>query len=221
MKTVIIVAGGRGKRMGHDVPKQFLKLNDTPVLALTMSRFYDYDHAIKIILALPEDAIKTWEIIQSHTFNIPPHTVVAGGRERFFSVKNSLAHVPKGQLVAIHDGVRPFVSIETIDRCFAKAEQSGAAIPVVPVTESIRYFENDGTSRAVDREKYKIVQTPQVFSSDILIAAYEQPYSKEFTDDASVVEKCGHSVSLVEGNSENIKLTTPLDMTIAKILIKS
>jgi 2-C-methyl-D-erythritol 4-phosphate cytidylyltransferase len=221
MKTVIIVAGGRGKRMGRDVPKQFLKLNNTSVLSLTMSRFYDYDHTIKIIVALPEDEIKTWEIIQSHTLNIPPHIVVAGGRERFFSVKNSLAHVAKGELVAIHDGVRPLVSIETIDRCFAKAEQSGAAIPVIPVTESIRYFENGDKSHSVDRAKYKIVQTPQVFHSDILIAAYAQPYSKDFTDDASVVEKSGYPVSSVEGNSENIKLTTPFDMTIAEILINS
>jgi 2-C-methyl-D-erythritol 4-phosphate cytidylyltransferase len=219
MKTVIIVAGGRGKRMGHDVPKQFLKLNNMPVLLLTMLRFYDYDNTMKIIVALPEDEIKTWEIIQSQIAAVPSHTIVAGGRERFFSVKNSLAYVRKGELVAIHDGVRPFVSIETISRCFAKAEQSGAAIPVIPMTESIRYFENDDKSLSVDREKYKIVQTPQVFHSDVIISAYAQPYSKDFTDDASVVEKCGYPVSTVEGNSENIKLTTPLDMSLAKILI--
>jgi 2-C-methyl-D-erythritol 4-phosphate cytidylyltransferase len=215
MKTVIIVAGGRGKRMGNNIPKQFLKLNDTPVLLLTMLRFYDYDNKIKIILALPEDEIRTWETIRSQINNVPPHIVVEGGKERFFSVKNSLAHVGKGEIVAIHDGVRPFVSIETISRCFGKAGQSGAAIPVIPLTESIRYFENEDKSLALDRENYRIVQTPQVFNSDILIPAYEQPYSNDFTDDASVVEKSGHHVSTVEGNIENIKITTPLDMKIA------
>jgi 2-C-methyl-D-erythritol 4-phosphate cytidylyltransferase len=220
MKTVVIVAGGRGTRMGQDMPKQFLKLNDTPVIVLTMLRFFDYDNHIKIILALPEDEIKTWETIKSQTtVNIPPHTVVEGGKERFFSVKNSLAHVEKGEIVAVHDGVRPFVSRETIDRCFKKAKQSGAAIPVIPLTESIRYFENEDKNIAMNREKYKIVQTPQVFKSEILMAAYEQPYSRDFTDDASVVEKFGYPVSTVDGNSENIKLTTPLDMAIAKILI--
>jgi 2-C-methyl-D-erythritol 4-phosphate cytidylyltransferase len=219
MKTVIIVAGGRGKRMGHNIPKQFLTLNDVPVLLLTMLRFYNYDNTIKIILALPEDEIRTWKTIKSQTVNVPPHIIVEGGRERFFSVKNSLVHVGKDEIVAIHDGVRPFVSIETISRCFEKAEQNGAAIPVIPLTESIRYFENEDKSLAVNREKYKTVQTPQVFKSDVLIPAYAQPYSEDFTDDASVVEKFGYPVSSVEGNIENIKLTTPLDMKIAEILI--
>jgi 2-C-methyl-D-erythritol 4-phosphate cytidylyltransferase len=219
MKTVIIVAGGRGKRMGLDIPKQFLKLNDTPILLLTMLRFYDYDNKIKIILALPEDEIRTWETITSQRNDVPSHLIVEGGKERFFSVKNSLAHVGKDEIVAIHDGVRPFVSIETIRRCFEKARQCGTAIPLIPLTESIRYLENETQSLAVNREKYRTVQTPQVFNSDILIPAYEQPYSSDFTDDASVVEKFGYPVSSVEGNIENIKLTTPMDMNIAKILI--
>jgi 2-C-methyl-D-erythritol 4-phosphate cytidylyltransferase len=218
VKTVIIVAGGHGKRMGHNTPKQFLKLGGIPILVLTMLRFYDYDNKIKIILALPEDEIKTWETIKSQTINIPPHIIVTGGNERFFSVKNSLAHVQKGEIVAIHDGVRPFVSMETISRCFEKAEQNGTAIPVIAMTESIRYFENEDKSVAVNREKYKIVQTPQVFISDILMPAYEQVYVKDFTDDASVVEKFGYPVSPVEGNRENIKITTPLDMKMAEFL---
>jgi 2-C-methyl-D-erythritol 4-phosphate cytidylyltransferase len=220
MKTVIIVAGGRGKRMGHNIPKQFLRLDGTPVLLLTMFRFYEYDSEIKIILALPPDEIETWETIISNTVCVPSHTIVEGGNERFFSVKNSLSHVGKGETVAIHDGVRPFVSVETISRCFDKAEQSGAAIPVIAVTESIRYFENEDKSHSVNRENYRTVQTPQVFKSDILIPAYTQPWSKDFTDDASVVEKFGYPVSSVEGNIENIKLTTPWDMEIAKILLK-
>ncbi|MDR2026950.1 MAG: 2-C-methyl-D-erythritol 4-phosphate cytidylyltransferase [Prevotellaceae bacterium] len=221
MKTVIIVAGGRGKRMGQDIPKQFLKLNGIPVLVLTMLRFYDYDSKIKMILALPAEEIKTWETLRSRTAGIPPHIIVEGGRERFFSVKNSLAHVGKDEIVAVHDGVRPFVSMETVRRCFDKAEQSGAAIPVIAVTESLRYFENENRSHSVSREKYRTVQTPQVFNSDILIPAYAQPYSKDFTDDASVVEKFGYPVTPVEGNIENIKLTTPFDMEIAKIIIKN
>jgi 2-C-methyl-D-erythritol 4-phosphate cytidylyltransferase len=221
MKTVIIVAGGRGKRMGNGVPKQFLRLYDTPVLLLTMLRFYNYDNNIKVILALPKDEIETWETIKSQTANVPPHTIVEGGEERFFSVKNSLAYIEKGGTIAVHDGVRPFVSTETISRCFDKAEQCGAAIPVVAMTESIRYFDDDDKSVSVNREKYRIVQTPQVFHSDILLSAYAQSYSKDFTDDASVVEKFGYPVSSVEGNIENIKITTPLDMKIAKILMNN
>jgi 2-C-methyl-D-erythritol 4-phosphate cytidylyltransferase len=223
MKTVIIVAGGRGKRMGNDIPKQFLKLHDMPVILLTMLRFYNYDNTIKIILALPKNEIRTWEDIKSQIINVPPHIIVEGGEERFFSVKNALAHVQTGELVAIHDGVRPFVSEKTISRCFDKAKQSGAAIPVIALTESIRYFENETDDKSISavREKYKIVQTPQVFHSDILTAAYTQVYSKDFTDDASVVEKYGFPVATVDGNSENIKLTTPFDMEIAKILINN
>jgi 2-C-methyl-D-erythritol 4-phosphate cytidylyltransferase len=220
MRTVIIVAGGRGKRMGYSIPKQFLRLDGTPVLLLTMLRFYEYDSKIKIILTLPADEIETWETIRSQTVCVPLHTIVEGGTERFFSVKNSLSHVGNDEIVAIHDGVRPFVSIETISRCFDRAEQSGAAIPVIAITESIRYFENENKNHSVNRENYRTVQTPQVFKSDILISAYAQPYSKDFTDDASVVEKFGYPVSTVEGNIENIKLTTPWDMEIAQILLK-
>jgi 2-C-methyl-D-erythritol 4-phosphate cytidylyltransferase len=219
MKTVIIVAGGRGKRMRNDVPKQFLRLHDTPVLLLTMLRFYNYDNNIKIILALPKDEIETWKTIKSQIPNVPLHTIVEGGAERFFSVKNSLAYIEKGGTIAVHDGVRPFVSTETISRCFDRAEQCGAAIPVVAMTESIRYFEDEDKSISVNRAKYRIVQTPQVFHSDILLSAYAQSYSEDFTDDASVVEMFGYPVSSVEGNIENIKITTPLDMEIAKILI--
>jgi 2-C-methyl-D-erythritol 4-phosphate cytidylyltransferase len=220
-KTVIIVAGGRGKRMGNDIPKQFLRLHDTPVLLLTMLRFHNYDRNMKIILVLPKDEIETWETIKSQTVNVPSHIIVEGGNERFFSVKNALAYLEKGGTVAVHDGVRPFVSTETISRCFEMAERCGAVIPVVAITESIRYFEDEDKSVAVNRAKYRTVQTPQVFRSDILLSAYGQPYSEDFTDDASVVEKFGYPVSSVEGNIENIKITTPMDMEIAKILINN
>jgi 2-C-methyl-D-erythritol 4-phosphate cytidylyltransferase len=186
-----------------------------------MLRFYNYDNNIKIILALPKDEITTWNEMKAQIMNVPPHIIVEGGEERFFSVKNALIHVETNEIVAIHDGVRPFVAEETISRCFDKAKHCGAAIPVIALTESKRYFENESEDKSIsaDRAKYKIVQTPQVFHADILIAAYTQDYSKDFTDDAAVVEKYGYPIASVDGNSENIKLTTPLDMEIAKILI--
>lgn len=220
MKTVIIVAGGRGKRMNESVPKQFLPINGTPVLMKTISRFYEYDNNIKIILVLPADEIKTWEnLCKSHKFSIP-HIITEGGRERFFSVKNALKHIDDNETVAIHDGVRPFVSNETINNAFKEAEISGAVIPVVPLTDSLRFFDEDNKSVSVSREKYKLVQTPQVFKSDILLEAYAQQFSPEFTDDASVVENIGHSIAVIEGNRENIKITTPFDMLVANAISK-
>lgn len=219
MKTVIIVAGGRGRRMNGDIPKQFLPVNGIPVLMKTISCFYRYSKKINIILVLPKDEAETWKnLCISYKFDIP-HKIAEGGAERFFSVKNALALVGDNEIVAIHDGVRPFVSNETIERCFNEAENSGAAIPVMPLTESIRYF-SDNESKAVPRDEYKIVQTPQVFKSKILLAAYAQEYSPHFTDDASVVEKWGHKIIAVEGNRENIKITTPFDMLIAEVLSK-
>ncbi|MDR2423747.1 MAG: 2-C-methyl-D-erythritol 4-phosphate cytidylyltransferase [Prevotellaceae bacterium] len=216
--TVIIVAGGRGKRMGNDIPKQFLLLNGMPVLMRTVERFYCFDSGIKIIIALPADQIPTWEnLCRQHRFDIAHH-IVEGGHERFHSVKNALTLVDANELVAVHDGVRPLVSTETISRCFEKARQTGAAIPVLDMTESLRYFETPNSHRAVDRNRYKAVQTPQIFRSDILVSAYTQPYNPQFTDDASVVEQYGHPIATVEGNRENIKITTAFDMNIIRML---
>ncbi|MDR0558951.1 MAG: 2-C-methyl-D-erythritol 4-phosphate cytidylyltransferase [Prevotellaceae bacterium] len=218
--TVIIVAGGRGRRMGRDIPKQFLILDGIPVIMHTLQRFYQYDNCMKIILVLPANEIFTWKnLCVEHKFTIP-HQTVEGGEERFHSVKNALKLTGENEIVAIHDGVRPLVSGKTIARCFEMAEKTGAAVPVVEITESLRYFESPDRSVSVNRKNYMTVQTPQVFKSEILVAAYAQAYSENFTDDASVVEKSGHLITTVEGNRENIKITNPVDMEIAKILIE-
>ena len=217
--TVVVVAGGRGKRMGGATPKQFMELCGTPILMHTLRRFADYDPDINLIVVLPADEITRWEgLCAQHRFDLR-HRIVAGGEERFHSVKNALALTNGDELVAIHDGVRPFVSIETIARCFERARADGAAIPVTDVTESLRYFEDSESSVAVNRNKYKTVQTPQTFRADILKAAYEQEFTSDFTDDASVVERYGHRIAMVEGNRENIKITSPFDMKVAEVIL--
>ncbi|MDP4188063.1 MAG: 2-C-methyl-D-erythritol 4-phosphate cytidylyltransferase [Bacteroidota bacterium] len=215
-KFVIIVAGGSGKRMNSSIPKQFLKVRGIPILMRTLLVFYKYDKKIKIILALPEDQIPYWKKL-CRTFNFTiPHDVVKGGLQRFQSVKNALAEIKEEGIIAVHDGVRPLVSEETIDRCFKTAIKSGTAIPVIPVNDSLR-MTNGQDSEMVDRSKYKIVQTPQVFKSEILLQSYHKKrYSPLFTDDASVVEMAGEKINLVDGNIENIKITTPLDIRIAE-----
>jgi 2-C-methyl-D-erythritol 4-phosphate cytidylyltransferase len=218
-KTAIIVAGGTGMRMKQEVPKQFLVLYGMPVLMHTITCFYTYDHAIDLIIALPGQYRKYWDdLCEEHGFEIK-HRVANGGFTRFDTVKNSLEAVQNGGLVAIHDGVRPLVSTAVIKRCFAVAEEKGTAIPCIPVNESIRIQEDDG-SRPVDRSPYRLIQTPQVFRWEIIQKAYEQEYDPEFTDDAGVVEKAGFTVTLVEGNEENIKITTPSDLLIAEALLK-
>lgn len=217
-KTVVIVAGGSGFRMGAEIPKQFLLLAGTPILMHTISTFYRFDVSIEIILVLPESQISYWQSLCSeHQFTIK-HTVVTGGSARFFSVKNGLVTVKNQGLVAIHDGVRPFVSNATLERCFAAAEISGTAIPVMAVVESLRKMENDA-SCSVDRTMFKSVQTPQVFRWELLHKAYQVPFSEIFTDDASVVEQQGVEMTLVEGNSENIKITMPIDLMIGEYLL--
>ncbi len=217
-KYAIIVAGGVGKRFGSDTPKQFLLLNGRPILSHTIERFYQYSPLINIIVVLPKEQIYYWsELCKKYNINTP-HKVVEGGRERFFSVQNGLQCIENNSLVAIHDGVRPFVSTETLRRCFDTAKAKGNAIPIIDVVESIRLTDNN-TNRAINREYVKIVQTPQVFSSNTLIEAYKQPYTTLFSDDASVVEAMGVSINLVEGNKENIKITTQLDLMIGEIII--
>lgn len=214
----IIVAGGRGMRMGHDLPKQFLPLGSKPVLMHTLERFYHFNKDIRLILVLPADQFTYWKVLcQKHNFKLE-HRLTSGGETRFHSVQKGLDLVDKG-LVAIHDGVRPFVSFETIARCFRAAETCGVAIPVINVTESLREVEEDG-SRARGRDAFRIVQTPQIFKSDIIKGAYLQAEGTAFTDDASVVEAAGYDITLVEGNRENIKITSPLDMVVADALLK-
>lgn len=217
-KSVIIVAGGSGKRMGTNVPKQFLLLKSKPVLMHTISCFYCYNNEIDIVVVLPKEHISVWQqLCVEHNFNIK-HQIAEGGTERFYSVKNGLEKITHKGVVAIHDGVRPLVSKETIARSFNKASETGAAIPVMPVIETLRKIEGE-KSIAVNRSEFVSVQTPQCFNIDLLKKAYQQEFTPLFTDDASVVEKFGHEVSLVEGNIENIKITTPQDLALAEYLL--
>lgn len=215
--TVLIVAGGKGLRMGSDLPKQFLPIGGKPVLMHTIEAFHHFDRTMKIILVLPQEQQTYWqELCAKHSFVIE-HTVVDGGETRFHSVKNGLACVNSG-LVGVHDGVRPFVSPEVIKRCYELAAIKKAVIPVIDVVETVRHITETG-SETVSRNDYKLVQTPQVFDAELLKQAYAQEYTPFFTDDASVVEAMGIPVCLVEGNRENIKITTPFDLKISSVLV--
>lgn len=221
MDYIIIVAGGKGLRMGGDLPKQFMPLHGKPVLMHTIERFRYYSDELKIILVLPHEQQDYWrQICQKHNFTVE-HTVVDGGQTRFHSSQNGVAAVPDDAtgVIGIHDGVRPFVSEETIARCFEAARQFGAALPVLPVTDTLRRVTDDGGYN-VQRNDYRTVQTPQTFDAQLLKQAFKQSYSDNFTDDASVVEALGHKVTMVDGNRENIKLTTPFDLVVAEALIK-
>lgn len=215
-KSIIITGGGVGKRMGAEVPKQFLLLNNRPILMWTIEKFFTYDPQIEIILVLPENQIAYWNsLCETDNFTIK-HTCVAGGMERFDSVKNGLEKA-SGELIGVHDAVRPLVSNRVITETFAAAMNFGASIPVVALSESLRQVkEND--SFAVKRSDFKLVQTPQCFTSVVLRSAYQKPYQDFYTDDASVVEADGHKIHLVDGNEENIKITSPADLKIAAVL---
>jgi 2-C-methyl-D-erythritol 4-phosphate cytidylyltransferase len=219
-KIVIIVAGGKGLRMQKDIPKQFIELQGKPILMHTLEVFHRYDAAIQLVLVLPFVQINFWKkLCIKHSFNLP-HLIVSGGSTRYYSVKNGLETIHESALIAIHDGVRPFVDIQTIDRCFVEAEKNGSAIPVLDLEESIRQITEDG-SQSVNRSSYKIVQTPQVFTTEILIKAYKLPFSPLFTDDASVVEASGAKIYLVVGNKENIKITTEFDLELAETILRT
>jgi 2-C-methyl-D-erythritol 4-phosphate cytidylyltransferase len=239
-RTVIIVAGGKGVRMGGALPKQFLPLHGKPVLMHTLEVFHRWDAAAGLWLVLPEEGRAYWEMLCREMPCVVPHRIVRGGETRFHSVRNGLEEVGKeAGLIAIHDGVRPFVAPHVIASCFATAEACGAAIPVIPLTESVRELDGvraDGTlceatataaaaatgsgrSRPLDRNRLCIVQTPQVFRAELLHEAYARPCRERFTDDASVVEAAGHPICLVDGNRENIKLTAPVDLLYAEILL--
>ena len=213
LKSVIIVAGGKGLRMGGDIPKQFLVVHGKPILMHTIQRFYDFDPEMQIIVVLPKNQQDYWDgLCREYGFKVP-FTVADGGAERFHSVKNGLAKVnADAALVGVHDGVRPYVTIEVIRRCYEVAATHGAVIPVTDVFETLRHLAPDGGSQTVPRGEYRLVQTPQVFQTDLLRKAYEQDFSSAFTDDASVVEAMGHTITLVEGNRENIKITTKADL---------
>ena len=216
---VIIVAGGKGLRMGTDIPKQFLPIGGKPVLMRTLERFREYSADLNIILVLPKAQQAYWqELCKEYDFNVE-YLLADGGETRFHSVQHGLALIPDDAegVVGVHDGVRPFPSIEVIRRCYEEAREKGAVIPVIPVVETVRHIK-DGTSMTVPRDEYRLVQTPQTCSIQLLKAANRQPYNDNFTDDASVVETYGHPITLVDGNRENIKITTPYDLKIAESL---
>lgn len=220
MDYVIIVAGGKGLRMGSDIPKQFLPIGGKPVLMRTLERFRAYDTDLKIILVLPEAQQDYWrQLCEQYHFDVK-YELANGGQTRFHSVQNGLALIPDDAegVVGVHDGVRPFPSIDVIRNCYTTARTAKAVIPVIPVVETVRQLENE-SSVTVPRDKYRLVQTPQTFDIQLLKAANLQPYNDGFTDDASVVESYGHDITLVEGNRENIKITTPYDMKIAEVLL--
>jgi len=216
----LIVAGGTGERMMSEIPKQFIEIAGKPILMHTIEIFKQFDNSIDIITVLPENQLRYWNELQlKHSFNIS-QTIVRGGKTRYHSVKNGLEFIDEPGLVAIHDGVRPFVSIETIKRCFETAEKLGNAIPVISPSDSVRMITEKG-NEAVDRDRIKFVQTPQVFRTELIQKAYRQDYLPEFTDDAMVLEKTGEKINMVDGNRENIKITNPGDLIIAQSLFQT
>ena len=214
-KFALIVAGGSGNRMQASVPKQFLEIEGKPVLMYTFDAFLRFDPKIEFVLALPETQVEHWkELCHKHSFHTN-YKLAFGGGNRFQSVKNGLAQIEEDGIVFIHDGVRPLVSKETIEHCYTEAKKTGNALPVVPPSESVRYSDNSG-NKAVDRSNYFLVQTPQTFMVEAIKDAYQTASHENFTDDASVLENAGHKIHLVDGNRENIKITWPQDLIIAK-----
>ncbi len=219
MLTFIITAGGIGKRMGGSVPKQFLLLNDKPILMHTIEHIHAFDTSAELIVTLPVDYLKDWqEMCTKYNFTIP-HQVVTGGDERFDSIKNALEKA-SGEWIAVHDGVRPFIAKPVLRQLLDEVRTHRAVIPVIPVKETLRIADGE-TNATVSRDHYRIVQTPQIFEAKLIKKAYEQKYAVSFTDDASVVEAIGARVHLVPGNEENIKITTPLDLSLAALILKN
>lgn len=215
---IIIVAGGKGLRMGSDIPKQFLPIAGKPVLMRTIERFHHFSEALQIILVLPKAQQAYWHgLCEQYQFDVP-YLLADGGETRFHSVQHGLALIPDDAqgVVGVHDGVRPFPAIDVIRHCYDTARTAKAVIPVTPVVETLRHI-TEGTK---PRGDYRLVQTPQTFDIQLLKAANRQPFSEAFTDDASVVESYGHAITMVEGNRENIKITTPFDLAIAETLCR-
>lgn len=219
VNSVIIVAGGKGLRMGSELPKQFIPIGGKPVLMHTIDAFYTFDKDINIVLVLPVSHQDYWrDLCAEYGFSIP-HKIANGGDTRFHSVKNGLSLIDGRRIVGVQDGVRPFGSQEMIKRCFAAAESYPAVIPVINSTDSLREVLDDKQSKIIDRARIRLVQTPQVFHADVLKKAYDTDYKDSFTDDASVVEAMGVNVHLVEGEVTNVKITTPLDLKIGELIV--
>lgn len=224
MRTItIIVAGGSGTRFGAQLPKQFLELAAKPILMRTIEAFgKNRDGSFDVIISLPTGQMELWRALcERHGF-VVPHRVVPGGETRWHSVKNaldSIGDIADVDVIAVHDGVRPLATANLINRVLDAARRDGAAIPVVPLNDSVRQLDGDGGSHALDRSSLRAVQTPQAFDARLLIEAYRQPFDPTFTDDASVVERYGHQVTLVEGDPQNLKITRPMDLALAEYLL--
>jgi 2-C-methyl-D-erythritol 4-phosphate cytidylyltransferase len=219
LKYAVIVAGGSGIRMGNSIPKQFLEIAGKPVLLYTINSFLEAFDDLQIVVVLPEQHIETGKAIIDASLDPFRITVAKGGSTRFQSVKNGLEHINKPSIVFVHDAVRCLVSKELIWRCYETAAQKGNAIPAISAVDTIR-IETENGNQLIDRNKVHIIQTPQTFQSEILKQAFEQPYEASFTDEASVVERTGIKINLVEGETNNIKITRPLDLVLAEKLIE-
>ena len=217
-KIALIVAAGNGSRMNSDIPKQFLLLKNKPVLYYSIQAFLDAFGDIEFILVLPEEHIaKGQEIIDGY-FDSSKFKITPGGRTRFHSVQKGLSLVNDEAIIFVHDGVRCFLTKDLITRCFDAAVESGTAVPAIDSSDSVRMITKSG-NKIVDRTKIKLVQTPQTFHSKILLPAFAIDYKDQFTDEASVVEAFGLKINLVEGEKNNIKITTPEDLELAKVLL--
>lgn len=219
-RYAVIVAGGSGSRMGTETPKQFLPIGNAPILMHTIKRFFTSNELVNIILVLPMEQIDRWhQLCEKYSFSIP-HLIVPGGKNRFQSVRNGLNSIGVNEgLVAIHDGVRPFISKRIIEETFAVAEKTGNAIAAVELKDSIRLIDKKG-NKTVQREDYRIIQTPQSFKISQIRDAFHKAENDQFTDDASVAEAAGYAIELVEGSYENIKITTPEDLAMAEAILK-
>lgn len=217
-KIALIVAGGKGSRMNNDIPKQFLLLKNKPVLYYTLKAFIDAYENIEIILVLPEEHIGKGREIIDRYFNHSRIRITAGGRTRFHSVQNGLALINEESIIFVHDGVRCLLTGDLIRKCYEAAVENGNAVPAIGCRDSVRLLNANG-NKIVDRNKVKFIQTPQTFHSKILLPAYKIDYKDKFTDEASVVEAYGLAINLIEGEKNNIKITTPADLHLAEILL--
>ncbi|EMR01739.1 2-C-methyl-D-erythritol 4-phosphate cytidylyltransferase [Cesiribacter andamanensis] len=217
----VIVAGGSGSRMQSSLPKQFLPLQGKPVLMHTLQAFASLPQSVELVLVLPEVQMAYWQqLCRQHRFTLP-HQLVAGGNSRFQSVKRGLEKVPDKALVAIHDGVRPLIEGDIILRAYQLAAEKGTAVVAVPLKDSIRRLQADGSSQSSPREEYRLVQTPQTFRAEAIRSAYAREEQPHFTDCASVAEAAGLHIHLTEGSYRNLKITTPEDLLLAEALLQN
>ncbi len=218
---LLLTAGGYGTRMNTGLPKQFIPINGLPVLMRSIKIFHEFDPRIKKILVLPEEFVSLWkDLCTEFNFDID-HQIVRGGKERFFSVQNGLRMVPDHSIVLIHDGVRPLVNNDTIERVIETTSKLGNAIPYIDVNQTVRKSMRNGKNIKLNRQNLHLIQTPQGFKSELIKSAYNHVFRKSFTDDASVLEATGEKINLVKGNYTNIKITHPADIIIAEALLNA